>query len=125
MFQKERTALGEDYRQNRKRKIKEVFTIKPEKKQRQKKLKPPRAPIKEKANFLCEISVVIEDLKDIEIEIRVKEEEVNLMKSVKQSSTVELAVEKTKLKMKAENSVLLNEKLCNLQKLHRNCKISN
>ena len=71
------------------------------------------------------ISVVIKDLKDKEIEMSGIEEEVNEMKSVKQFSAVELAIEKTKLKMKAENCVLLKEKLSNLQKIHKNCKIIN
>ena len=126
MFKKERTALGDDYRKNRKHKKKEVVTTKSEgKKQHQTKVRAPKAHKKEKPSFVAEISVVIKDLKDIELDIGGIEAEVNEMKRVKQSSAVELAVEKTKLKMKVENGVLLKEKLYNLQKIHKNCKIIN
>ena len=125
MTKKEKLALGEEYRKNRSRKKKEIIITTTEPKKKQHKKKNPRTKKKEKVSFVDEISVLIKSLKDVDLEFSQREDEINEMKNVIQTKAVELAVGKTKLKIKTENKVGLKEKLANLKKIHLTCTVNN
>ena len=108
------------------RKIKEVVKSKSLKKQRPKKSKEPNVHKQGKPKTANDrsLSKLMERYKDFDKEIKVLEEEVDSLKSLKLSKSVEVAVVKAKLQIKSENVTSLKEKLSNMLRMHSSCNLA-
>ena len=126
MAQEEKIGLGSDFRKNRTRKIKEADKSKPNKKPRHKKSTKTKVLIKDQAKIVDDRSLtnLMKKYKDIDTDIKVLEEEVEDLRSLQLSKSVELAVGKAKLQMKSEIVTVLKEKLSNMHRLHSSCGLA-
>ena len=125
MAQMEKIELGNNFRKNRSRKIKEIVKSKADKKQRPQRNKRAKPKKQENSNAVTgsDISLanLMEKYKDMDTEIKNLDESVENLRSVKLSKSVELAVNKAKLQIKSENVILLKEKMSNMIRLHTSC----
>ena len=126
MAQKEKIELGDNFRKNRSRKIKEVVRSKPYKKRPSKKSSETKVQKRNEPKIVNETSLsnLMKKYKDIDTEIKVLEEEVENLRSLNQSKSVDLAVGKARLHIKSENVSVLKEKLTNMLRLHSSCNLT-
>ena len=125
MAQKEKIGLGSNFRKNRTRKIKEVDESKPSRKERSKKSTKTKVS-KNEPKIVNDISLtnLMKKYKYMDDGIKVLEEELVDLRSLKLSKSVELAVGKAKLQMKSEIVNILKEKLSNMHRLHSSCGLA-
>ena len=123
MAQMEKIELGNNFRKNRSRKIKETVNIKPFKKQRPQRRTNPLTQDKSSVVSVSDKSLanLMKKYKEMDTEIANLDVNVENLRSVKLSKSVELAVSKAKLQIKSENVVLLKEKMSNMLRLHTSC----
>ena len=125
MAQMEKIELGNNFRKDRSRKIKEIVASKPCKKQRPQRNKRTKPQKQEK--FIVgsasdkSLANLMKRYKDMDTEIKTLDANVENLRSDKQSKSVELAVNKARLQIKSENVILLKEKMSNMLRLHTSC----